>query len=100
MSKVKLFLENKGHKNPKACVRKHAYAYACSRLVYISFMHAYAYTGMRMDAKVPKTIKDKFSALKLRLGTNPTSSRSRSKPLFFFNIKNHTWYIFKTYRKS
>ena len=82
MSKVKLFLENKGHKNPKACVRKHAYAYACSRLVYISFMHAYAYTGMCTHVRVSDTVKGKFSSLKLRFRMNPTCFRSCSKPSF------------------
>ena len=46
-------------------------------------MHSYIYTGMRMHARVLETMKDKFFALKLRFGTNPTVSRSHSKPLFF-----------------
>ena len=37
---------------------------------------------MRTHARVPKTMKGKFSTLKLRLGTNPTSSESHSKPSF------------------
>ena len=49
---------------------------------YTSFMHAYAYTGMHTHARVPKTMKDKFSTLKLRFGMNPTSFGSRSKPPF------------------
>ena len=74
---MKLFLENKGHPNPRECVRKHAYAYSCFRLVY-------SCVCMCTHAKVPETIKDKFYALKLRFRMNLTSSRSRSKPLFFF----------------
>ena len=86
---MKLFLENKGHPNPRECVRKHAYAYSCFRLVY-------SCVCLCTHAKVPETMKDKFYALKLRFRMNLTSSRSRSKPLFFFfNIKSHTWYIFK-----
>ena len=73
MSWIKLILENKGHRNPRACVRRHVYAYACSRL---------AYMGMRTHVRVSKTIKDKFSALKLSFGMNPTLSRSNSKPSF------------------
>ena len=34
----KLFLENKGHGNPKACECRQAYAYAYSRSTYASFM--------------------------------------------------------------
>jgi len=45
-------------------------------------MHAYAYMGMRMHVRVSKTMKDKFSALKLSSGMNPTLSRSHSKPSF------------------
>ena len=41
-----------------------------------------AYTSMRTHVKVPETMKDKFFALKLRFGMNPTSSKSCSKPLF------------------
>ena len=66
MSWNKLFLENKSHKNPKACVRRHANAYACRRPAYVSFMRTYAYTGMRTHSKIPEIMKDKFSALKLR----------------------------------
>ena len=74
---MKLFLENKGHPNPRECVRKHAYAYSCFRLVY-------SCVCLCTHAKVPETMKDKFYALKLRFRMNLTSSRSRSKPLFFF----------------
>ena len=42
---------------------------------------------MRTHARVPETMRDKFSALKLRFGTNPTSSGSRSKPSFSHYIK-------------
>ena len=49
---------------------------------YASFMHAYAYMSMHTHARVPKTMKDKFSTLKLRFRMNPTSSGSRSKPPF------------------
>ena len=75
-------MKNIGDGKLRACVRIHAYAYVCSRPMYTCFMHVYTYTGMCMHAKVPKTMKGKFSALKLRFGTNPTSFGSRSKPLF------------------
>ena len=42
MSQIKLFLENKSHENPKACVCRHAYAYVCSKPTYANFMNAYA----------------------------------------------------------
>jgi len=75
MSQIKLFLENKSHENPKACVRRHVYAYVCSKPgMQTSWMH--------MHAKVLETMKGKFSALKLRFGMNLTSSGSRSKPPF------------------
>ena len=45
-------------------------------------MHAYAYTSMHTHVKVPETMKDKSSTLKLRFEMNPTSFGSRSKPLF------------------
>ena len=38
--------------------------------------------GMCMHVRVSKTMKDKFSALKLSFGMNPTLSRSNSKPSF------------------
>ena len=37
---------------------------------------------MHAHAKVPKTMKDKFFYIKDWFGMNPTSSGSRSKPLF------------------
>ena len=76
MNRIKLFLENKGHENPRACVRIHVYAHVCFRPAYTCFMLAYAYTGMHMHVRVPETLKGKFFALKLRFGINPTSSRS------------------------
>ena len=45
-------------------------------------MHTYAYTSMRVHARVPETMKDKFSAFKIWFGMNPTSSGCHSKPLF------------------
>ena len=75
-------MENKDHKNSRACVRIHAYAHACSSFAYACFMHAYAYTGMRMHVRVLEIVKDKFSALNFVFGTNPTSSRSHSKTPF------------------
>jgi len=75
-------LENKGHGNPRACVHKHAYVYACSKTTYASFMHVYAYMGMHTHARVPETMKGKFSALKLRFGMNPISFRSLLNPYF------------------
>jgi len=38
-------------------------------------------------------MKGKFSALKLRFGMNPTSSRSYSKPPFFNYIKPYIVYF-------
>ena len=38
-------------------------------------------------ARVPKTMKDKFSVLMLWFGMNPTSSGSRSKLPFSYYIK-------------
>ena len=66
----------------------HAYAYMrmCTHDPDLC-THAYAYTGMCMHARVPKTMKGKFSTLKLRFGTNLTSSGSCSKPLFSHYIK-------------
>lgn len=46
MNKIKLFLENKGYENPRACVCIYAYVRACSKPTYACFMPAYAYTGM------------------------------------------------------
>ena len=40
-------------------------------------------------------MKDKFSALKLRFGMNPTASRSRSKPPFFNYMKPYMVYFKK-----
>jgi len=51
---------------------------------------------MCTHVRVLEIMKGKFSALKLRFGMNPTSSGSCSKPPFFFNIKSHAWYLFKT----
>ena len=73
MNKIKLFLENKGHENPRACICIHMYAHACFRpmyacfmLAYACFMLAYAYMSMHMHVRVPEALKDKFSALKMR----------------------------------
>ena len=62
-----------------------------------SFLYAYVGSILRMHREFQKPKKDKFSALMLRFGTNPTSSESRSKPLFY-TITSLTWYIFKTHR--
>jgi len=43
------------------------HVYACSRSAYASFMHAYAYIGMRTCAKVPKTMKCKFFYIKTKV---------------------------------
>ena len=66
MNKIKLFLEIKGHENPRACICIHVYAHACFRPTYACFMLAYAYMSMHMHVRVPEALKDKFSALKLR----------------------------------
>ena len=62
--KIKLFLKNKSHGNPRACARRYADAYACSKPAYASFMHAYANTSMRTHARVLETMKGKFYTLK------------------------------------
>ena len=85
MKQRKLFLEKKGHRNPR--LRIHAYAYACFRLVCACFMHAYAYTGICVYARVTETIKDTFFCIKFRFGMNLTLSRSHFKPLFSDYIK-------------
>ena len=82
MNVNKLFLEKKCHRNPKACVRIHTYTHACLSSTCACYMHAYAYTGIRAHARVPKTMKEKFSAFKTWFGMNPTLFGSHSKPLF------------------
>ena len=72
-------------------VRIHAYAY--TRL-----MHAYAGMDLRMQLGFQKTMKDKFSALKLRIKMNLTSPGNHSKPQFFNNIKPYMVY-FKNIQK-
>ena len=79
MENITLF-GKEGHENPRICVRRHEYAYTCSK-------SAYAYTSMCMHARVLETMKDKFFALKMRFGMNPTSFRRHSKPLFSHYIK-------------
>ena len=76
MNIIKLFLENKCHENPRACVCIHMYAHACSRPAYACFMLTYAYLDMHTHVMVPETIKDKFST--------------------FSQYKSHMWYLFKT----
>ena len=60
MSWINLFLENKSHENPRACVC------TCSRPAYAGFMHAYAYMGICTYARVSESMKGKFSTLNLR----------------------------------
>lgn len=79
---------------PRACVCRHAHAYACSKTAYASFINAYTYT--RTHARVPETMKDKFSALKLRFGINPTSFESHSKSPFSQYKKPYMVYFQKT----
>ena len=67
MNKIKLFLENKGHENPRAYVRIHAYAHACSRPAYACFMPMYAYTGMCMHVRVLETMKNKFFYIEAKI---------------------------------
>ena len=87
MNKIKLFLENKGHRNPRACVHIHASAHACSSSACACLMHEYAYTGMRAYARVPKTRKERFFYIKTWFGTNLTLFGSCPKPIFFNYIK-------------
>ena len=63
----KLFLKKKGLENLGASVRIPAYTHTCLRFMCAYFMHAYAYTCMRAHSRVPKTKKERFSALKLGL---------------------------------
>ena len=53
---------------------------------------------LRTHARVPKIMKDKFSALKLGFGMNHTMSGSRSKPSFF-NYINPYMIPFQTIKK-
>ena len=52
MNWIKIFLENKGHGKPKACVRLHTYAYAYFKPMY---------------AGVPETVKVKFFCIKVKV---------------------------------
>ena len=79
-------MENKGNKNPRACARKYAYVYTCSR-------PAYAYTGMHTHARVPKTMKDKFSAFEAGIWNESHIVWELFQTLIFFSIKSHTWYL-------
>ena len=67
MNKIKLFLENKGHGNPRACVHIHAYALAFSRPAYACFMPTYTYTSMHTHDRVLETMKDKFFCIKMEI---------------------------------
>ena len=63
MNKIKLFLENKGHENPGACICIHVYAHACFRPTYACFMLAYTYMMIPMHFRGPEPLKDKFSGI-------------------------------------
>jgi len=67
MNQISYFGKTKGHRNPRRCVRIHAYAHVCLSFTCACFMHAYAYTGMRAHARVLETLKDKFLHLELGL---------------------------------
>ena len=58
MNQRKLFLEKKGHKNPRLYI--HTYAQACFEPVCACFMHAYTYMGMCVYARVSETMKGTF----------------------------------------
>ena len=74
MNQIKLFFKTKDHEDPRAYVRIHTYAHACSRPACACFMHAYIYTSMCVHVKVPEIMKDKFFCIKTWFGMNPTSS--------------------------
>ena len=74
-----LFL-NKDHRNPRACVRIHAYAHACSSSTCACFMHAYAYMGMCVHLE---TRKERFSTLKLSLEWNSHRLGAGPNPYFW-----------------
>ena len=63
----KLFLKKKGLENLGASVCIPTYTHTCLRFMCAYFMHAYAYTCMHAHSRVPKTKKERFSALKLGL---------------------------------
>ena len=50
-------------------------------------MYTYAYMSMRTHVRVLETMRDKFFALNLRFGTNPTLFVSHFKPSFSHYIK-------------
>jgi len=77
---INLFLESERPRKPSACMHK-------PEPVYVGLMHAYASTDMRMQLGFQKHMKNKYSALMLTFGMNPTTSRSHSKPLFSHYIK-------------
>ena len=77
---INLFLESKRPRKPSACVRRPEPAY-------VGLMNAYVGTDLHTQLGFQKPMKDKFSTLMLRFGTNPTSYESHSKPLFSHYIK-------------
>ena len=90
MNQIKLFFKTKDHEDPRAYVRIHTYAHACSRPACTCFMHVYIYTSMCVHVKVPEIMKDKFFCIKTWFGMNPTLSGSCSKPPFSNYIKPYT----------
>ena len=85
MNKIKLFLENKSHGNPRA--------------MYAGLMYACAYMSLCMQLGFQKLWKVSFSTLKLRFGMNPTSSGCHSKSPFFNYIKPYMVYFKETEKR-
>ena len=90
MNQINPFLKTKDHEDPRAYVRIHAYAHACSRPACACFMHVYIYTSLCVHVKVPKIMKDKFLCIETWFGMNPTLFGCCSKPPFPNYIKPYT----------
>ena len=79
---INLFLENKGQGNP--------------RLAYVARVLGSYETQLGFQ----RAMKDKFFALKLRFGMNPTPFGSHSKPSFSQYKKLYMVHFQETHRKS
>ena len=90
-------MENKYHRNPRACILIHAYVHACPSSVYACIMHTYTRECIQMLG-FQKLWKTNFFALKFGFRINPTSFRSRSKPLFY-NYKKSYMELFQNTQK-
>ena len=71
---INLFLESKRPRKPSACVRRPEPAY-------VGLMNVYVGTNLHTQLRFQKPMKDKFFALMLRFGMNPTLS-GKPNPYF------------------